>query len=601
MSGISKFNPVLGNPTSATFTVKTTERNASDWSQAVKGDTVDISEKAIEKYDALSMAESGDIPADNREKMDILKQEMAETARQKRQEYRDTVNGTPAEKEEGETPWDTRYGLKAGTSILSNGNKQVISIKDDEISILEYKGDKLVSKTTGFMDDDSLTTSAEYYNEAGEIVQTVNTFITGQSDSSSTQTQAAMKRDINWYEHGELVREMHDSQNVNASYSGLNRQQWPPTEGSSLEEMVSYFTRDKLSTNYSSSILEYDDGRLIRSATINHTAQSDGGTDRRHVMERVETGDKNKPRTDFSQPTYSLSMSVTDYDHEGNVSRDARFTEYNGSKSKGLFRPSVAFQKQTSSVSWYDNGQLVKRSEGSLEAEGSPSEQPSERSGMLGILGLTGSEYATAQPQSAGEILATKYGKQQRATDGQATGWEDHFGDAGEPDSMLRSGSAYEISITNEIYSKGKIVARQTDTQKAKDNTLPIRPQFRTGKGLTEDDIPALLHSSEHTEESFDENGQVETRAELSTHESMKRGENDTYSVETYQHGTITRNSATKHLSALVDGYAEDVDKEFDKAREKWELDADLTVDDVMDLMDENDDKPQWNVRLEAD
>jgi hypothetical protein len=45
--------------------------------------------------------------------------------------------------------WESLFNLSSGTTVLKNGNKQVTSIENGELSVMEYEADRLVAQETG--------------------------------------------------------------------------------------------------------------------------------------------------------------------------------------------------------------------------------------------------------------------------------------------------------------------------------------------------------------------------------------------------------------------------------------------------------------------
>ncbi|WP_147819978.1 hypothetical protein [Salidesulfovibrio onnuriiensis] len=473
--------------------------------------------------------------------------------------------------ETNQSLWTSRYGLESGTFFKADGSKEIVSVKDNEIEILKYQGDRLVSKTTGFADSTSATTNTEYYDEEGKLIQTASVIVSGIDDTSSKESRASLQRSMQWFKDGEVVREMRDWNVVQANYKPVDPEHM---SADTLEGMIGATTRDKLSSSYGASFREYSNGKLIRSAEISHSLTAEG------VLNRSRDKD-----VEFDRAKPVFSTVINDYDEEGNLVREAAFSEKIGTKPKGMFKPSVALLEQNSRVSWYTDGKLVKRTEGELEVEESRASNLPSRADMLGVLGLSQEDYVKPKPQSAGELLSAKFAKAiGQSTDASDPGWEEDYVNAGDPDTLRNTRSPYSISVSNEVYSEGRLVARQVDEERSEENTLPLESRFRTGRGLTEGSIPELLHSSRHVDESF-ENGIVSTRGEIDMHETLKQDDRGLYTVETVQNATLLKSGNTERDFRTMGRELKDVDPEFGKASEMWEREADLTVDDIMGML----------------
>ncbi len=80
----------------------------------------------------------------------------------------------------------------------------------------------LVKKETGQIAAGRVTKDIEEYDVTGALAQKTHVELTGIDDTSSTETMATMRRDVTWYEDGQVVRELHDGMRVEASYEKLS-------------------------------------------------------------------------------------------------------------------------------------------------------------------------------------------------------------------------------------------------------------------------------------------------------------------------------------------------------------------------------------------
>ncbi len=484
-----------------------------------------------------------------------------------------------AEKEEVESEgniWETRYGYSEGTTMLGNGRKQVVTFNGDQMELLEYKGDTLVKKMTGITDGNTMTTDVEHYDEDGKIFQKVRTTLTGLGDTSSKESAATMYRNVQWFDGEEVTKEMNDSMVLNMAYAAINDS---PVEASveSLQSMASRMTIDSAHLSYHANVNEYEDGKLRRSAQVSYSMGARMQTNR-----TADTlGNMAPGSTDVQNGNSSISYSMTEYDQDGERLREASFSDKIGQKKKEI--GAVRTLEQEMSVKWFAQGQLVKSTKGSLVMEESHEQHLPDRSGdFMRSLNISEEEYAADKPLSAGEMLAE--GFQDNAQDGASGIALSQYGNAGRLGSQINGKGPYELTVENETYRGGELVARQADTERARENTLPVEGGFRTGGSLSENDVPEILFSSEHAEESY-ENGMLKKKATLNSHETVNRDENDVLFVETVQNGTMTGDGGHGTLSKVIDARLTDIDDSFGNTKKAWANEANLTVGDMLDMM----------------
>lgn len=472
--------------------------------------------------------------------------------------------------------WRSRYGFREGTTTLANGRTQVVSFEDNQMHLQEYKGGRLVKKMTGTTDGETMTTDVEHYDDNGRITQTVRTTLTGLGDNASKHTTAAMHRSIQWYDHGEIIREMTDSTTLDASYVRIGTDAFGTT-ATSLQDMVNHMTDDSLHLSYRADLQEYEDGKLRRTAQASYMADSWRQTNRTGKFNSGQNPGTSKMQNGKS----AISYSMTEYDQDGERLREASFSDRIDTRKKQFGE--VPVLKQELSVRWFSQGELVKNSHGTLTAEQSRTQPlPGRRPNLLSSTHVPVEEYAGDKPLAAGEMLASGF---MRHDGDAATGMAlNQYEDAGDANAQFNGKGPYQVSMESETYRDGKIVARQTDSERAQKNVLPVENRFRTGGSLTEDDVPGILLSSEHGEESY-RDGVSEKKAVLRSHEAMNRDDNGVLFVETVQHGTMTENGQGKTLTNVLRAGLVQTDQERGNARTAWTSEAGPTVAAMLQAM----------------
>lgn len=510
--------------------------------------------------------------------------------------------------------WQERFGFREGERTLKNGNKEVVTIEDNKLEVFEYDtSGKLIKKVEGVLGDDAAVLDTEFYDENGRVNQTIHTELTGLGDTEDATTSARMSRTIQWFDNGQLTRRMHDSMDLESTYRKLDdenaqgmREMARQSAGGTLtvesaieagmikqpdklDDMIGRVTVDTHKSRYYASIQEYDAGRLTQDMTIRQKAEYDNITNRTDAKwGGMETG---TTRELFHNA--QLEVSVTNYDGEGNILRQAEFRD--GHKDGVLDKDGGLNQSLT--VSWYNKGELVKRSHGSLSMDEVKNGKLPERPSLLDALGLKNEEYSTDRPVAASGLLA--------AATKQAASEADHFGEPLRHDTassvtgayntagnVLTSGSGnnpYSISWTNEIYRDGELAARQVDKESAVKSPVPTDFQFHTGGGLTEDDTPAVVRRSSHRDESF-ENGLLKKEAEIESHEFVKEVKNGADVVKTRTEASEGLGLNRRHLQKTTTAKIDEVDRESHAAAKGFSGELRLTLDDVADAFQAIDD-----------
>jgi len=419
--------------------------------------------------------------------------------------------------DEAETSlWETKFGLRNGTTMLKNGNRRTVTVEGSSMLIEEYDGDKLVRKETGVISGDKMIRDIERYDDLGRVSQTSHAELTGLGDDGELTSEAVMTRSMKWFEKGELVREMRDKATVGATYRGHMPDPGETYEVSSLEDLAGKVTEDAVSMEYYASIQEYADGKIAKSAIIKNRVDSENVTNRTGE----DLGDFVADSTRETAKTSGLSVSMQTYDAEGELLRADDFTD-------GLVKDGVETQRVASS--WYQGGELVKRQSGTFSAEAGEKHLLQGRASIERTLGLSTEQYSAFTPLSASNLLAKP--SDETAGNGAAylRGVSDFITRDGYDAGLYfdeEKGSPYvhEVRYEEETYKEGELVARSVDRSSANKNVDYEPMEFNVGAGLTETDAPALLSKASHVRESY-KDGRLETRGETAFREFTREDE----------------------------------------------------------------------------
>ncbi|NMC50331.1 MAG: hypothetical protein GYA47_13045 [Desulfovibrio sp.] len=472
--------------------------------------------------------------------------------------------------------WTSLFGLESGTTTLENGNTQVVTIDGAKMEIREYAGGVLVRKETGQIAADRVTKDIEEYDGTVALTQKTHVELTGIDDTSSTETMATLRRDVTWYEGGQVVRELHDGMRVEAAYKKLSDlENLSGMEAKTLEDMISCLTLDTTHADYTASIIEYSGGKVSQTANVRQGVDSTNVTNRSD--RRVSGMDGHTSRV-VSQAD-SLSIDLVNYDASGEVLREASFTDE--VEQGGTL-------KQSMSVSWYDQGNLVRASQGSLTMEASEGGALPRRATLFEVLEISEKKYSADKPLAAGELLAA--GFQETAGDGgafvddaaddMAVGGYDVAGNLAATRSM---DNPYEVSFASQTYRDGELVAASRDTEEVRKNLLLKSGGFQTGKGLTEDEFPAMLRSSSHEELSY-EDGVVSAQGQVSMREFVQKDDRGVYGLYTHYKGEAGVGVNAESLSGTRTGSLEDLDSDADAATSGMGDEVGLVLDDSREL-----------------
>jgi hypothetical protein len=571
-SSITGISPLA--PSSAGYTARASIENPATLSET----TAKAREEALAAY----KASQGDTVS------------ISQAARDKAEQSDDTVLGAAA--------WKERFGLESGTTILKNGNKQVVTIEGSKIEILEYAGDKLVKSIKGQLDADSVNLDTEIYDKTGKVSQSINLELRGLQSDGAVSSEAVMIRNMKWFDSGELTRQMRDRMELTSAYAGVRPfvEAGQPDQGKAsalsmeglmkieapslpetLEELSGWVTQDTHGTRYAASIQEYASGRLSREMSINQENESTNLTNRSDGKAEGLDGHTTRELSHAND----LSFHITDYDTGGKLLRDVSFTE--GHKDGSA--PEGGAVDQSIAVSWYNQGELVKRGKGTLSQKETPSDGLHDRQSILETLGMTEAEYAGTTPESAPGLLSASL--LESATEPgifvEALSRKIASGAFNTAEEIARYGprsNPYSIAWENETYKDGELAARSRDEESAKENPRPRDLSFRTGGGLTEDDTPATLRSTEHVEESYAD-GKLVRQGVVASHETLPTDEDGPDKVATYMRGSIGLGSNKQTVARKVMGELTEADGEANAASTAMSRELGLSLADVRGML----------------
>ena len=504
--------------------------------------------------------------------------------------------------------WQSLFGLQNGSRTLDNGNRQVVTIDGSNLLVQEFDGDKLIMSMEGEISAAGVLLDTEIYNDRGEVVQTLRTqmdFLENEGDTSL----AHVSRNVQWFEDGELTRSMRDSMDLRSTYLGqgggsdtmaanldggtVNVDGLMEIDGvaaADLEELAGQVTVDQHDIKYFLTVQDYDNGRLVQDMTVSQHGAYKNKTNRSD--DRVDGMDPHTTR-EISHDT-ALTVDVRSYDANGDLLRSVSFSDssFDGTGDQdGMTRQSL-------DVSWYNRGELVKRSHGSLtveEAEGVRG-GVSRRQSLLESLRLKEEDYATSQAQSAQALLGQNLvdmgsDAEQFATPLRRQASRGSY-DSAEHIAKYGAGNhPYSISWTNEVYRDGELALRQVDKESARMNHQDKGLSFRKAGALTEDDTPATLRSSFHSEESF-ENGRTTNKAEIKSREFLETDAHGPDRIGTFTQASQGTGMDKKDVQRTTMSRLGGLDGQAHAAAEAMAVEVDLTIDDLAgDLRGLN---PSW-------
>lgn len=475
------------------------------------------------------------------------------------------------EADEKINPWTKHFGIEEGESILPDGRKRVVTFEDSKMTLLEYEGDRLVKKEVGEFSGNSAVVDIEQYNRSGEITQTNHSELYG--IGSTDKSEAVLHRDVQWFERGELKKELHDSMLVNARYT-LNTKALAAVEaGNDFMKNVAYLTSEAIGSQYSGSLSEYKNGNLIEHAIIEQNVASKTATNR--DPDRVDDG--TSPVKVIEQSN-SLFVNLTSFDDDGNKLREVSLSD---SVTRGK-------AKQTTDTAWYAEGELVKKTSGSVTIEPEKGKAFPARPNILETLQLDEEQFAAWPPPTAKDMLSMGFDSATHKPGHQLDTLQKDL-KAGEYDAMSKAaqnGLSYDAQWSEELYRDGEIIARQEDTKSAR-VSLDLRGMaFRTGGALSEDfERPSILHESSHSTTAFKDGNEVSS-ASTEFRESVEINEDGPDKLQTHFETEQRGGAGTKGTSGMVDGSLASVDEDSASVLQSFNREIELTLMDSMRLFD---------------
>ncbi len=508
-------------------------------------------------------------PASSVDTVDISK------AARKRLDITAAIEAARNKKQTEPDSWQSLFDLKSGSITLRNGNTQITTINGANMELLEYRNGALVKKETGVIDGDKVVWETERYDVRGRIVQKNRTELSGlnQTDAAS---KASMRRDVQWFEDGELIRELHDGMHVQVSSEAATLKDAAlPAEIGSLEDLAGKLTRDVVSSDYLADIVEYAGGKVSQTASIRNGLDAVNFTNRNT---KIESGMDPRTTHEFSNLN-SLSVQLTRYDSDGKVLAQMDLAD-SVVKGESL--------TQTVSVSWYDKGELVRQEKGSLTLEPGEGKKLPERPGILETFGISEDTFSGNVPLSSGGLLAASREETAGTADvfvhglgsGMASG---AFGMAENLAVYRDAENPYSLSFTSRTYRDGELAAESTDTEEVRESYLPEEVGFRPGKGLTEDELPRTLRTSTHEESAY-ENGALSAHGGLSMREFVKKNEDGVFALYTHYSGETGLGGDAQPMSGTRAGSLEILDGDANAASAGMARSAELAVGDARAL-----------------
>ncbi|HCR13484.1 MAG TPA: hypothetical protein PKD41_05815 [Solidesulfovibrio sp.] len=521
-------------------------RTGTAASAAATGDTVSFSDEAVAK--SRESAPDGAIPSQA------------------------TADGD-------KSPWETRYGLKAGTVFLKNGHSQVTSLHGSKMEILEYDGTRLARRETGSIAAGGVVKDIEEYDKRGELTRRVHSELAA-SDAAGTTSHAYLRRDIAWYKDGEVSKELHDSMSVKASYASSDIVNGKDvSDAQSLDELAGTLTRDDLTSDYVGDILEYGGaGRLFRKTSIAHAVSTESrtnrGSEKRNGIEAHGTVEVSR------QTEFSITQEM--YDDAGNVSFQASFRD---SLKEGTF------EQQEFEARWYDNGQLVRHSSAEILQKQAKGRGLGVHPDMLGTLSLSEGQYGATTPLDAQALLGDGQGGRVAET-GSLLGAALTSIAAGGYDpaqAFARDRAEVPGSVRWEdtLYKDGKVALRKVDTETVEENTLPDTTGFHTLTGLSEDKDPKYLRSTSHSVETYQE-GRLVAQSAVEMRESAEDDARGVTSTKTHVDASFGSGHTVRNTHAKLSETLVEADARWDAAAQKAGSAMQTTLEDLLTLFQEN-------------
>jgi len=494
----------------------------------------------------------------------------------------ETLSAQPGE-ETGDSLWQTRYDLEAGTVTLKNGHTQKTTIAGNKMEILEYDGNRLVRKERGSIAAGGVVRDIEEYDKRGELTRRIHSELGGADALGATSSSSFLRRDIQWFKDGEVSKELHDSMTVKASYETSD-----PIHGDfaavpeNLDDLAGTLTFDHIGNDYVGDVIEYNDaGKVFRQTTISQSVRTESVTNRR----ATPRGDMQGNTTSERSRETKFSVDQVLYDAEGNVSRQVSFLDASDND---------ASQKQHIEVSSYNKGALVQHSQATVTQERSKGRPLKGRPDMLEALSLSESQFSAETPLDAQELLGDGHGEQ---VDQAATFISNALagmsaGDYNPAQGLSRTHAANgpsSVTWENTLYSDGKVTMKQEHSETVTENPHPAEAAFHTVSGLSEDTDAPYVRSSSHRVESYQDGRLVAQSAvemqEVSEDDARGVTSTTTHVAAAYGSGHAVRNTRAKLSETLIEA-----DAHWNAAAQNAGSAMQMALKDVLALFRENPD-----------
>ncbi|WP_291326286.1 hypothetical protein [Desulfovibrio sp. UCD-KL4C] len=484
--------------------------------------------------------------------------------------------------------WKSFYGLETGTKTLKGNIRQVVTVNDESMEILEYHGDKLIRSVKGELTEDGAIIDTEIYDEKGEISQTINTVFQRIEDDKANQgwTAAKVTRNIQWFKDGDVTRTMSDcmklrsqSGNVAGNIFAQTVMDKAQAESGDLSKLNNE-TNDKHETEYFASIQEYENKHLIRNIKIE---KSDKFVN--HTNRGVATKELAHLQTKEISQEREFSIEMQTYNSKGNIISN---TEYD-SVNKDDLRDEGGYLTQDLRVSMYnDEGELIKKSHSSVMLKESKSKKIPDSINLLNSFGMTKEQYSTPTPKTPMEILTTPSVKKTSNANNYTSVIQKEINEHNHTitDDISKYGEnnrEHKVSWKNEIYKDGNLMTKQEHTESATKNSRLRGLSFHTAGSLTENDNHQVTHKNSHLLESYDK-GQLKHHTSVESHESITvkdKAPDEIFTITNTKEGTGFNPKKNK---SIVEGELEQHDKIAHAASTAAGKEIDMALEDSAEL-----------------
>jgi antitoxin component YwqK of YwqJK toxin-antitoxin module len=493
--------------------------------------------------------------------------------------------------EQKESPWKLPSGKNHAEHSLKNGHTEVIDIDGDRLEIREYDGDRLVKFVEGTMMNGRAIMDTSFYDESGKVSQTIHAEL-NELTGKNKWTGARMTRSVEWFKDGKSTRTLddemflqtrnHDGQSAGLSVNTLNKMTDVRVDKS--EDLVKFLTSEDHIVDYHATIQEFhENGRLAKNMIIEQSGKYTQESNRN----MVKVGGMEPVSTRELSHASKLIINTSDYDEDGELLREASVSDVQ-KDSVGQLKGT---QLQTADISWYKDGELVKRGHGSFEVDESASCGLMHRPGILDLLGMKPEEYLTLDPQEAVELLGRKALESSAEAsffiDGLGEGIaKGEYGTATATAEYGHKDRPYSADWTTELYEEGELVMRKKDSERAvdaPDRGVDDRLPFRTGGGLTDGEHPVVLEQADHTVELL-RDGETTAMESMEAKEILQPSEAGPDTLMTLANYDRLNDDGKDGLNVFYKGGLDEADPDAHAAARSMGAEFDLTMDSVYEI-----------------